>query len=93
MRGLRVLLLGPGRLEFDGQPLTRLMPVKQQALVFFLATADAPVPRARLAPLLWGDAEEPAARASLRAALARWTSTTGRSGSPPTSRSQWTGRN
>jgi DNA-binding SARP family transcriptional activator len=71
MRGLRVLLLGPGRLEFDGQPLTRLMPVKQQALVFFLATADAPVPRARLAPLLWGDAEEPAARASLRAALTR----------------------
>ena len=71
MRGLRVLLLGPGRLEFDGQPLTRLMPVKQQALVFFLAATGAPVPRARLAPLLWGDVDEPAARASLRAALTR----------------------
>lgn len=71
MRGLRVLLLGPGRLEFDGQPLTRLMPVKQQALVFFLAAAGVPVPRARLAPLLWGEMDEPAARANLRAALTR----------------------
>jgi DNA-binding SARP family transcriptional activator len=71
MRGLRVLLLGPGRLEFDGQPLTRLMPVKQQALVFFLAAGGEPVARNRLAALLWGETDEAAARANLRAALTR----------------------
>ena len=71
MRGLRVLLLGQGRLEFDGQPLTRLMATKQQALVYLLAAAGEPLPRARIAALLWGEHDEAAARASLRVALTR----------------------
>jgi DNA-binding SARP family transcriptional activator len=71
MRGLRVLLLGQGRLELDGQPLTRLMAVKHQALVFYLAATDQPAPRGQLATLLWGDAEESAARGNLRVALTR----------------------
>lgn len=75
MRGLRVLLLGPPRLEFDGQALTRLMAPKQQALVFFLATEEGEQPRSRLASLLWGELGESAARANLRVALThlrRW---------------------
>lgn len=71
MRGLRVLLLGQGRLEFDGQALTRLMAVKHQALVFYLAAVGEPVPRSRLATLLWGEVDEAAARANLRVALTR----------------------
>lgn len=71
MRGLRVLLLGQGRLEFDGQPLTRLMATKHQALVFYLAANNEPAPRGRLAALLWGDHDEAAARANLRVALTR----------------------
>lgn len=71
MRGLRVLLLGQGRLEFDGQPLTRLMAAKQQALVYYLAVAGAPVTRTRLAALLWGNADEAAARTNLRTALSK----------------------
>ena len=71
MRGVRVLLLGQGRLELDGQPLTRLMASKHQALVFFLAATGQPAPRSRLAALLWGEHDEAAARANLRVALTR----------------------
>jgi DNA-binding SARP family transcriptional activator len=71
MRGVRVLLLGQGRLEFDGQPLTRLMASKHQALVFYLAATDEPALRSRLATLLWGDNDEAAAHANLRVALTR----------------------
>ena len=71
MRGLRVLLMGQGRLELDGQPLARLMSSKHQALVFYLAATGEPAPRGRLATLLWGDSDETAARASLRVALTR----------------------
>ena len=71
MLGVRVLLLGQGRLELDGQPLTRLMAGKHQALVFYLAATDGPAPRSRLAALLWGDHDEAAARANLRVALTR----------------------
>lgn len=71
MRGLQVLLLGQGRLELDGQPLTRLMATKHQALVFYLAAAGEPVLRSRLATLLWGEHDETAARSNLRAALTR----------------------
>jgi DNA-binding SARP family transcriptional activator/tetratricopeptide (TPR) repeat protein len=71
MRGVRVLLLGQGRLEFDGQPLTRLMASKHQALVFYLAATIEPVLRSRLATLLWGDNDEAAAHANLRVALTR----------------------
>lgn len=71
MRGVRVLLLGQGRLEFDGQPLTRLMAAKHQALVFYMAATGEPAPRSRLANLLWGEHDEAAARANLRVALTR----------------------
>jgi DNA-binding SARP family transcriptional activator len=71
MRGVRVLLMGQGRLEFDGQPLTRLMAGKHQALVFYLAATGEPALRSRLATLLWGDNDEAAARANLRVALTR----------------------
>ncbi len=71
MRGVRVLLLGQGRLELDGQPLTRLMASKHQALVFYLAATGQPAPRSQLAALLWGGQDETSARANLRVALTR----------------------
>lgn len=71
MRGLRVLMLGQGRIEFDGQPLTRLMAPKQQAIVYLLAAGDGPLARGRVATLLWGEHDDAAARASLRVALTR----------------------
>jgi DNA-binding SARP family transcriptional activator len=71
MRGVRVLLMGQGRLELDGQPLTRLMAIKHQALVFYLAATHEAALRSRLATLLWGDTDEAAARANLRVALTR----------------------
>ena len=71
MQGLRVLLLGPGRIEYDGQALTRVLAPKQQALVFLLAEAGRPLPRTRLANLLWGGLDDAAARGNLRGALYR----------------------
>ncbi len=71
MHAVRVLLLGQGRIELDGQPLTRLMASKHQALVFYLAATGEAAPRGRLAALLWGDHHETAARANLRVALTR----------------------
>lgn len=71
MRGLRILLLGPPRLELDGQPLTRLIALKHQALVYYLAAKGSPVTRAELATLLWETLDEAAARANLRVALTR----------------------
>jgi len=71
VQGLRVLLLGPPRLELDGQALTRLMAAKHQALVFHLAAEGRAVPRTRLAGILWGDLDEAPARANLRVALTR----------------------
>lgn len=71
MRGLRILLLGPPRLELDGQPLTRLIAPKHLALVFYLAVRGAPASREQLATLLWEGLAEAAARANLRVALSR----------------------
>lgn len=72
MRGLNVRLLGRPRLEFDGQPMTRLLGAKPQALVFYLAAeGGGPVARGQLATLLWGALDESAARANLRLALTR----------------------
>ncbi|MCB1983543.1 MAG: hypothetical protein KDF63_17110, partial [Rhodoferax sp.] len=70
MHGLRLRLLGRPRIELDGQALARRMPAKQQALVYYLA-AEGAASRAQLAALLWAEADEEAARASLRAALMR----------------------
>jgi hypothetical protein len=62
-------MLGQGRIELDGQALTRLISPKHQAIVYFLAAGEAPAARSRLAALLWGGLDEPAARANLRVAL------------------------
>lgn len=71
MRGLRISLMGRPLIELDGQPLTRLIAAKHQALVFYLAAQDSSVSRARLATLLWGEVGEADARANLRMALSR----------------------
>lgn len=71
LRGLRVLLLGRPRLEVDGQALAAELPLKHQALLYYLAAADGPVGRAELAALLWEDLDEAAARGNLRTALMR----------------------
>ncbi|MBX3634279.1 MAG: hypothetical protein KF683_02630 [Rubrivivax sp.] len=68
---MHISLLGQGRLEFDGQALTRLLAPKHQALVFVLAAEGAAWPRQRLATLLWGELDEAAARGNLRGALSR----------------------
>ena len=70
MQGLRVLMLGQGRIELDGHALTRLLAPKQQAIVYYLAWACDAVPRSRLATLLWGGL------AKLRSAMLRSVPTT-----------------
>lgn len=71
MQGLTVSLLGAGRIELDGQALTRLIAPKHQALVFVLAAEGHPLTRQQLASLLWGEHDEAAARGNLRGALTR----------------------
>ncbi|RZL96250.1 MAG: hypothetical protein EOP82_01085 [Variovorax sp.] len=71
MQGLRVLLLGQGRLELDGQALTRLLAPKQQALLFYLAAVGGSVARTKLASMLWSELDEASARSNLRGALSR----------------------
>src|SRR6478609_8756915 len=71
VQGLRVLLLGQGRLELDGQALTRLLAPKQQALLFYLAAVGGSVARTKLAAMLWSELDEASARSNLRGALSR----------------------
>ncbi|MFZ2824449.1 AfsR/SARP family transcriptional regulator, partial [Hydrogenophaga sp.] len=71
MRGLRLLLLGRPRIELDGQSLTGQLPLKHQALLYYLAVEGGPVSRSQLATLLWEELDEGAARANLRGALTR----------------------
>ncbi|MDM0111301.1 BTAD domain-containing putative transcriptional regulator [Variovorax sp. J22R133] len=68
---MRVLLLGQGRLELDGQALTRLLAPKQQALLFYLAAVGGPVARTKLASMLWSELDDASARSNLRGALSR----------------------
>jgi hypothetical protein len=68
---LRVILLGPPRVESpSGEPIG-LSSGKPLALLAYLATTGEPVRREALADLLWGNAPRERARASLRQAL--WT--------------------
>lgn len=71
MCGLRLLLLGPPRIELDGRSVAGQLPLKHQALLYYLAIEGGPVSRSRLAALLWEDLDEGAARANLRGALTR----------------------
>lgn len=67
--GFALRLVGPPALLRAGEPL-RLPRRKALALLAYLAVQRRPVPRDRLAALLWPDAGEAAARTSLRRALA-----------------------
>ncbi len=70
MSSLRLLLLGPPRLEREGAPL-ELERRKALALLAYLAVIAEPQPREVLATLLWPDYDESQAHAYLRRAL--WT--------------------
>ncbi|HEU5099791.1 MAG TPA: BTAD domain-containing putative transcriptional regulator, partial [Roseiflexaceae bacterium] len=65
---LRVALLGPPVLIWDGQPLA-IARRQARALLFHVAAAARPVPRERLGFLLWPDIPEPAARRNLTVLL------------------------
>lgn len=58
---LEIMLLGPPRARRDGQPVRGLRGTKVWALLAYLLSADQPVPRERLARLLFPDAVDPAA--------------------------------
>src|SRR6266536_3415349 len=70
MTGLRLLVLGPPRLERDGRPV-ELNLRRALALLVYLAVGDRPHGREALAALLWPDSDEPAARGRLRRTLHR----------------------
>ena len=62
---LNVALLGPPRIEYDGQPVhfdTR----KAVALLALVAMAEQPLSRDRLAVMLWPDSDDERARGALR---------------------------
>src|SRR5579885_2117004 len=68
--GARIELLGRLRLTLDGAERPLPPGRKSRALLGYLAVhRDTELPRARLAGLFWGDAEEARARQSLRQAL------------------------
>ncbi|MCA9871566.1 MAG: hypothetical protein KC487_14460, partial [Anaerolineae bacterium] len=62
-------LLGPPRVFQAGEELTDFRTAKNEALLYYLAVAGGNQRRATLADLLWQDATEQQARASLRSAL------------------------
>jgi DNA-binding SARP family transcriptional activator len=70
MSGLKLLLLGPPRLERENMPL-ELERRKALALLAYLAVTGEAQPREALATLLWPDYDESQAHANLRRAL--WT--------------------
>ncbi|MCB0159394.1 MAG: hypothetical protein KDD83_14755, partial [Caldilineaceae bacterium] len=72
MPHLDIRLLGPPRIELDGQPVT-LPRAKATALLALLAVADAPQRRDTLATMLWPEQNQSHARAGLRRALATLT--------------------
>lgn len=65
---LSLKLLGPPRIEMNGQPL-HLPYAKAEALLFYLAATGQPHSREHLAALLWGNSAQKQARSSLRNAL------------------------
>ena len=69
MSALRLLLLGPPRIERDGLPVT-LERRKSIALLVYLAIARRRHSRDELAALFWPDFSQTSARASLRRTLA-----------------------
>lgn len=67
---LELRLLGQPQILVDGKPV-RSLPLKGQALLFYLALHSQPVTRQKLAGLLWGRLPEKAARRNLRGVLLR----------------------
>src|SRR5260370_2622266 len=65
---LRLSLLGAAEAPLDGRPIV-FRPKKALALLAYLALDPGPLPRERLADLLWPQSDVAEARASLRAAL------------------------
>jgi DNA-binding SARP family transcriptional activator len=84
MAGLDLALLGPPRIEVDGEPL-RVDTRKAVALLAYLAVTGRPARRETLADLLWPEYEPGNARAALRRTLStlrgaldgRWLSSSG----------------
>jgi DNA-binding SARP family transcriptional activator len=70
MSRLRLLVLGPPRLERDGQP-AELNLRRAVALLVYLAVTSRPHGREALAALLWPDGDESEARGRLRRTLHR----------------------
>ncbi|MEZ5646503.1 MAG: BTAD domain-containing putative transcriptional regulator [Burkholderiaceae bacterium] len=68
---MRLLLLGRPRIELDGASVAGHLPLKHQALLYFLALEGGAVSRGQLATLFWGELDDGAARANLRGALTR----------------------
>jgi len=68
MTGLRLLVLGPPRLERDGRPV-ELNLRRALALLVYLAVTGRPQGRDTLAGLLWPEADDREARARLRRTL------------------------
>ncbi len=70
MPALRLFLLGPLDIQYDGRQLPRPPTVKSQSLLAYLALhRDRPRAREHLADLFWGDRPERKARRSLTTAL------------------------
>lgn len=69
MTKLEITLLGDPSINLPGQATPLPLPVKGQALVFYLAITRQAASRQRLAGLLWSDQPEEEARRSLRVLL------------------------
>ena len=66
---LALFLLGPPRIELDGEPV-RIQRRKAVALLAYLAVTGRSHSRDALATLLWPEYDQSSARAGLRVALA-----------------------
>jgi DNA-binding SARP family transcriptional activator/predicted ATPase len=66
---LQIRLLGAPEIILNDAPVTDLISVKAQALLFYLAATGRRHTRSTLGALLWGDVPEPTSRANLRKAL------------------------
>lgn len=66
---LTLKLLGTPQIYFQDRPI-EIKSLKARALLFYVALADAPVPRETLVALLWPDSAESTARSNLRTQLA-----------------------
>ncbi len=68
-RHLQLRLLGDVSLQLDGEPVSGLPSRAAEALLIYLACHDRPLPRERLAELLWADRAPKQALANLRTIL------------------------